>query len=332
MPKLFTAMAWNIENYGASKYKKTAGGPELLDLIQQVITNYNIDVIGFSEIRSNLGNDIGRKLTKRLNGGPGGAPWTYEESAQYGKKRWEQYLFVWNTNVVTNYKPFKDTFANPAPPPASIGFPRQKTTDRPPFLGYFRTVAAAPNRDILVAVMHAPEPGFALNTRDAARNMATVTQFGTKGDSCVLMGDFNVKTNAVEATANSNGAAAFGPLINLAPDAFEQAMVNGGNEILTSLIARKTAWVGMAVGDYFNQPYDQIFVRDHATISYQNEGVYDLVEDAVNGNFLEPSLVALWNAVTGNAIANFNAVVEDAFVAYRMCVSDHFPVAVEIHE
>jgi hypothetical protein len=240
---------------------------------------------------------------------------------------------------VTSYLAFQDTFANPAypPGPANLGFPNQKTSDRPPYLGYFRTVAPLAVHDILVAVMHAPKPGYRPATKKAANNMAVVAEFAT-GDTCIIMGDFNVTTNAVAAAANSYGEDAFGPLVNLAPNAFQQRLVDNpvpapGTEVLTSLVAQQSAWVGMAVGDYFNQPYDQIFFRVNANnLTAHNDGVYDLVEDALGGNYLEPALVNLWNVITGNAIANFNNVVEDAFVAYRLCVSDHFPVVTEVHD
>jgi hypothetical protein len=177
--------------------------------------------------------------------------------------------------------------------------------------------------------MHSPEPGFKLNARDAARNMAIVNEFQALGNTCVLMGDFNIKSVAVEAVANSRGAAAFGPLVAAG---FEQVLVGGGNaDVLTSLISKKSATVGMAAGSYFAQPYDQIFFRINGNgITHQNEGVEDLIAEGLNLNYLEASLVALWNRSTGNNAANFTQV-EDAFVAYRVCISDHLPVVMEVH-
>lgn len=331
MPHI-TVMGWNIENYGASKYNKAAGGPELIALIAEVIQKNQVDVVGFCEIRSKLADSIGTDLTNYL-----GTDWTFNPSSPaFGKGRWEQYLFVWNKTKVTSYKAFQSDFPNPFPPPPLLGFPRQSQLDRPPLLGFFQTVAA-PKKKVLVAIMHSPAPTPPFRPRDAARNLALAAILTSEGDTCVVLGDFNVKANVDVSVPNSAGAAAFG---NIVAAGFEQRL---RADVLSSLVPKKQAWVGMNNDDCKSSPYDQLFCRTAVGITFQKDGVDDLIVESVsagtpnvlisstNGNYLQPQLAAIHGKNNGGTPPAAYNTVEDAFEAFRVFVSDHLPVVVEVH-
>jgi hypothetical protein len=252
-----TVMGWNLENFGSTKYKTVNGGPELIALIAKVMTQNNIDVAGFCEIRSNLGDDIGQALVTQLGGTAAG--WTHRPSPAFGKGRWEQYLFVWNTLKVTAYRAgglpaFESSFPNTSPPPANLGFPRQSQLDRPPFLAYFQTVTVtAPQKQVLVAIMHSPAPTPTTRPRDAARNIAKAGAITRDGDTCVLLGDFNVKESVDASVAGTPGFEAFGALVAAG---FRQEL---RANVLSSLIPK--AWADMNSDDCKSAPYDQLFCR-----------------------------------------------------------------------
>lgn len=324
-------MGWNIENFGASKYNPVTGGAELIALIAEVIKKNDADVVGFCEIRSKLANSIGKDLIAKL-----GAGWTYNQnSPPFGKKRWEQYLFVWNTNKVTSYKAFKSDFANPAAPPPHLGFPRQSLLDRPPLLGYFQTVAG-PQKKVLVAIMHSPAPTPTFRPRDAARNIALAAAL-QEGDTCVVLGDFNVKASVDVKVPGSFGEAAFKGLVNAG---FKQRL---RADVLSSLIPRKRAWVGMNNDDCKSSPYDQLFCRTAAGITFLEDGVEDLIVESVSpgtpnvllpstsANYLQPLLAAIKGKNNGGTPPAAYNTVEDAFVDFRYYVSDHLPVVVQVH-
>ena len=307
--------------------KELNGGAELVALIAKVIQQNQVDVVGFCEIRSKLGDDIGKELTEILNGNKTGLPWKYKPSTPFGKNRWEQYLFVWNTTKATTYGPlFKDTFTNPAPPPANLGFPRQSQLDRPPYLGFFQTVTNA--KKVLIAVMHSPAPSPSFRPKEAANNMAEVADFSSAVDACLLMGDFNVKISSDAATAGSLGEAAFGPLVT--GKNFTQLLPG---DILSSLISLKQVVVGMTINACYSMPYDQLFLRAKIGISYQKQSVKELISASLNTNptqYLQAVLAKVNQINYGVAPAAYTTV-EDAFDDFRFYVSDHMPVFVEIH-
>ena len=337
MPKILTVMGWNIENFGDSKYDDDNGGDELIEYIATVVDTYKADVVGFCELRSKRAADVGKKLKKKLDTKQGGTHWQYKASQQFGKKRWEEYLFIWRSNKVTSYaggptgQKFQSSFDNPAGSPKKIGFPRQSALDRPPFLGYFEVPvpggSSTTKKQVLIAVMHSPARNPLFRPKEAAQNMAKVKPFKNKGDACLLMGDFNVKMVADASVVGSKGEKAFGDLIAAG---FEQ-LIKG--DIATSLASKK--YVPTAVGDYLLSPYDQLFFRTKSTtgITTNNPGAEDLVEDSYNGGYLEAKLAAIIDKDHGNSAGTttFGTDLTSAFQYFRIYVSDHMPVITEIH-
>jgi hypothetical protein len=151
------------------------------------------------------------------------------------------------------------------------------------------------------------------------------------------MGDFNVGVSSDVNVAGSPGEAAFQDLVNAQ---FEQLLVG---DVQSSLIAKKQAWVGMLYDDCRSSPYDQIFLRKRVGggVTGHEPGIDSLIENcstvpsnppAAADTYLMPLLAAIDdvnNSVTPAGSTTYGAV-EDAFVAFRTYVSDHYPVVVEL--
>ncbi|MCR8548678.1 hypothetical protein M4578_12635 [Salipiger sp. P9] len=345
-----TIMSWNIQTLGTSKLNKRPGGAELLRLIAKVVHNSKCQIAAFCEMRSQLGGYIGTEVAKHLHA-LNGTTWAHEATdpkIQLGTGK-EQYLFMWNTALVDKSTAHAAAFQLDFQDPATgklIGFPRQKKSDRPPFLGRFKvSPPGGTAREIRIAVFHAPGPGYQNGVARAAQGMAAVTEFREEGYQCLLVGDFNVKVSTVAVPApgtQTRGSKAFGPLVaRMAPppgagpaaNAFVQLLDNNQE---TSLTTYQQAFPGMLRGDCRSAPYDQVFHREvgaaaGAGIEY---GIEDLIEDALpvpaGTNTLAAELLALRHKQPALSHLAHYTSVEEAFVDFRRLVSDHLPVVVEI--
>ena len=317
-----TAMGWNVENLGKSKLKKEQGGVELIKFIAEVIKQKKADVVGISEIRSNRGEDIGKYLVDAIGG-----DWGYGASPKFCNGRWEQYLFVWNRTTIDTYDPNPPVgpfqFEFDSQDGKRIGFPRQKRKDRPPYLGYFQSKGQS-NRKILVAIMHSPGPDSVKTPHKTAQALAKVAEFRTGGDTCVLLGDLNVKASVTASTPGTPGHDAFADLVGR-PELLKQLLPDNEK---SSLIATNKAFVGMTVQETLSQPYDQIFFRDSGQPG-TSARVEDVITEAMARGNLEAHLAAIHRKIHGTVV-DYSAV-EHAFDAYRVYVSDHLPVVVEVH-
>lgn len=353
MAKLnLTIMGWNIENFGTSKYH--SHGPELVKFIAKVMDKNAVALAGFSELRSSLGKKISDGIAKELNTMQAVTSWKAQSSPKFGKNRWEEYAMVWNSAKLSTYNgntattpnsAFQAAFVDPANAPKLLGFPRQSKVDRPPFAGYFQAPDSKNvQRKFVFAIMHSPGPGYFPNVRDAARNMAQVAEFKKVGESCVIIGDFNVTYSTDQAVANSNGDSAFSNLV-----AANLRQVIDPIDVETSLIkaATLTPWVDQA---YYAQPYDQVFLRlDNVTPALKLDAAFqdDLIVECVNSGwkstttgatgYLEPFLGAIADAYSGNTpgttkYAKTTTDMNNAFIAFRRRVSDHLPVFAIIKE
>src|SRR5215210_2193334 len=93
-------MAWNIQNFGWSKYN--GWGDDLIAFIADVAVQNSVDMIAICEIRGAAGTFIGADLVAELNNANMGGAWAYNVSPQYGSPRWEQYIVAWDTSVFTS--------------------------------------------------------------------------------------------------------------------------------------------------------------------------------------------------------------------------------------
>jgi len=351
MAKLnLTIMGWNIENVGTSKY--TSHGPELIKFVAKVMDTNAVALAGFSELRSGLGKKISDDIAKELNTMQSVTTWKAQASPKFGKNRWEEYAIVWDSAKLSTYNgnaattpnsAFQTAFVDPASAskPKLLGFPRQSKLDRPPFAGYFQ--ASDSNnvqRKFVFAIMHSPGPGYFPNVRDAARNMAQVAEFKKAGESCVIMGDFNVKSSTDQSVTNSYGDLAFSNLVTA-----NLRQVIEPIDVETSLIKATilTSWDDKA---YLNQPYDQVFLRwDNVTPTLTDDAYQDdLIEECVTSGwsstatgYLEPFLGAITDAYSGNThgttkYAKTTTGINNAFIAFRRRVSDHMPVFAIVKE
>lgn len=320
-----TVMYWNIQVYGLAKHN--SHGPELISFIAQVIENYGVDVICMNEMRGGQATVIGLDLRNELSNIGRAANWQSQASPIYSTNN-EEYVFVWRTGAVTNYQAFQGQYLDNQG--NVIGFPNGPNTDRPPYLGYFRTVAN-PQRNILIAGFHAPRPGWWLGVRNGNRNLARVQEFATQGHICLIMGDTNIAFDNDVATPNSRGADAWAAQgFNLAGGGgrFTQLIANDNS----SLIDYNQAWNGMTINDCYSEPYDQLFIRHNpatGNTSSANPLTLELIAECMNANYLESYLDDIESVVIGMSPGGYPAV-EDAFVAYRRWVSDHMPVIVDI--
>lgn len=317
-----TFMYWNIENFGAGKRGKyTVTGPQLVNFIANVIIRNNVSIFAMNEVRSSLGNQLGLDLAFALNSVQVTANWTHHASPKFMKGRDEQYLFLWRRDWIGNTN-FVWAFDNPSSPPPLLGFPTQVTTARPPYLGYFYD-ATGIGLGFRVAAFHAPGPGYFNGVKRACNNLAKVADFvPTSGnDGVVIMGDCNVKFVADASVAGSFGAQAFQPLLAAK---FRQADIG-----LTSLKSVKDADPSWTVEDAYNQPYDQVFVRNSKYVGSTGASREELLDECMNGNYLEGLLAAVDGQRTGMTPVSYTNVA-DAFVSFRKYVSDHMPVVVDI--
>jgi len=333
MPTI-TVMAWNIENLGDVKLDPNRAGDALVDYIANVVSYNEADIVAIQEVRSNMGADLVQRLAAELDGYTSPNVWKGQESPQFCNQRLEQYVFLWDTRKVDLYSvaingtpgSFQYQYANPnfgqPNQPQWLGFPKQIASNRPPYLAYFQTVQA-PNVQIPVAVFHAPGPGYWIGVRDACKNLAQVTEFATQGHSLVIMGDFNVKSDNSVSVAGSFGEQAYGPLAGAA-GTFTQLL----EDVLSSLIKLKSATIGMTIADAYSQPYDTIFLRKNTNnIASLGEGIDELLEESLNGN-LSGSLEEIEGQLNGMKPIYTNPA--DVFHDYRLYVSDHVPIVVEI--
>ena len=135
------------------------------------------------------------------------------------------------------------------------------------------------------------------------------------------MGDCNVKFVADASVAGSFGAQAFQPLLAAK---FRQADIG-----LTSLKSVKDADPSWTIEDAYNQPYDQVFVRNSKYVGSTGASREELLDECMNGNYLEGLLAAVDGQRTGMTPVSYTNVA-DAFVSFRKYVSDHMPVVVDI--
>ena len=320
MPQI-TVLYWNIEVFGAAKY-----GPEIIAFIAETIESNQADVVCMNELRGGFATVVGFYLQNQLRNTGRAANWQSQPSPVYSTNN-EEYLFLWRTGAVTATG-FQGTYLDAQG--NAIGFPNGPQTNRPPYLGYFQTVAM-PQRNILIAGFHAPRPAFWPDVRNGNRRLASVTEFANQGHICLIMGDTNIGFNNDVAVNNSNGQQPWASVgFNLAGGGgrFTQLLPNE----YTSLIDRNQAWNTMTVGNCYSETYDQMFIRHNpatGNTAAANATSVELISECMTNNYLELYLDAIETAWTGISPGGY-ATVADAFVAYRRYVSDHIPVIVDI--
>lgn len=314
----FRVLGWNVENYGMSKDKKC--GDALIDFIAEVIRKKDVKVAAFSEIRSDRAEKIGERLKAKLD--KLGGTWAFHPSQAWGVKRWEQYLFVWDTSVVTANTPadFQDEITDDKG--SQIGFWRL-TKDRPPFIAKFTTVNL--NIPMSIAIMHSPAPQPWTYPRDAAKALALVPGLQDPARTTVLLGDFNVAFDAQQSTVGQYGEAAFTELVKIGLEQILPDMMD------SSLIGR--GWIPADLDSCRSSPYDQIFARAGAPApTFVDPAVENLIEDVcapAQDVDIEQALIKLHNQGFGSSQVS-PMDLETAFKAYRELVSDHLPISVGI--
>jgi len=324
MPNV-SVMSWNIENWGQGKNRT-----QMNDVVANVIFKYDPAVVAIMEVRSNIGATLGARLCTCLNGLQA-APnrWDFKPSPQYGT-RLEQYLWLWRKDLVTvNKLLFKDSWPVTIKLPGNktkagmLGFPRQATTDHPPYLGFFTFANKA---NVPMSVLHAPGPQFMPNVVKAVANQAQISDFTGAVPAGALMGDFNISPS--DPTAG-NGLTGFGPVVALG---YVQKIVN----TFTSLNRVPPPNPLLTTAQMFSNQYDNLLVKPTADAAAGD--VIDVVDDCVNpvanatagiANALRTWAYFKVNGAAGQVPAFAN--IYEGFASYRKIVSDHFPVIVDIN-
>lgn len=210
----------------------------------------------------------------------------------------------------------------PNRPPRLLGFPKQEHStggDRPPYLGYFQTVPTPTSSRVVkipIAIFHAPGPGAA--PPRSCNQLAYVKEFYS-GDTCLIMGDFNIDTTGYTSPSNPPG---FG---NLVHHHFSPQL----NTVKSSLkISKSTVTYE---DDCYAHAYDNAFFRTNtAGISTLNGKINKLIAECLSGSYLENYLKDLENKKVTPATRTGYSLVEDAFPVFRTYVSDHMPAVIEV--
>ncbi|HYH67482.1 MAG TPA: endonuclease/exonuclease/phosphatase family protein [Urbifossiella sp.] len=319
-----SVMSWNIENFGQGKFRT-----QMTDVVANVIFKYAPVVVAIMEVRSNIGAQLGTRLCTTLAGldATKTAKWDYQASPQYGT-RLEQYLWLWRSDKVAVTKTqFKDTWpvsvtVGTKKQIVNLGFPRQKTTDHPPYLGFFtfKNKAGVP-----MSVLHAPGPSYMPNVVKAVANQAQISDF-TGAAAGALMGDFNISPSD---PAGGNGLKGFGPVVALG---YVQKIVN----TYTSLNRVPAPDPNLTTAQMFSSQFDNLLLKPTGAAAAGD--VIDVVDDAIkplaNGNAGIANALRTWayfkvNGTAGKVTAFAN--VYEGFASYRKIVSDHFPVIVDVN-
>jgi hypothetical protein len=317
----FNVMAWNIQNYGSTKHANY--GAELVDFIARVMLRNNVSVAGICEIRNLHAATIGVDLATQLNNTVG-PQWHFGYSAAFGTARWEQYLFVWNNNIITNNS-FITSFPIPATNPQQYyGFPLL-TKNRPPYAGDF----SIGGKRMMITMYHAPNPAQHVKIRNACNTISDLTELD-QHDGGILMGDFNVHHDDDVAVANSNGEYAFNLLAGLTTSPYDELLINQD----TSLISYGNAGTVTTIAGAFNQPYDKFFIRTiNNGVNSNAETVERILLLGSNGGPYQASMQAIQtkNAVAWVLNAAGNYALDQAFRLYRGWISDHVPIVMTVN-
>lgn len=315
-----TIMAWNIQNYGTTKHN--AYGAEMVAFISEVMNQHQADLLAICEIRNAAAATIGADLVNELDNSPMGGDWVYEDSPQYGAPRWEQYLFVWDRNRITNNS-FTGSFPRPTVPVTYYGFPTL-TKHRPPYCGDFNFGA----KRVLITMYHAPNPSQLYpKIRDACNNIADLAVLA-QHDGSIIMGDFNVPYDEDVTTANTNGRYAYNYLAG-AGRGYTELLINQD----TSLISYGNAAIVTTVAGGFSQPYDKFFIRNaNNGVTSGGTTVETILGGGSGGGIYQASMQAIQNANNvAWVLVGGNYSMPQAFRLYRGWVSDHVPIVMTVN-
>lgn len=340
-------MYWNLG--GAGQQRLVQAGGSYANLIASVMRAGNITVAGFSGVLDGVGGALGQQVVNELDRSSGGPAWNQQASPQLGQGRGEQYLFIWNLQALSAYRPQGlDYWVWQYPAPGQqgqyLGFPRSasQSPDLPPFTMFFQ-LGSGP-KWMPMAILNAPPWQLGqTNGQAIAMALASVSQAAALdlGNGALLMGTFNVPADDNVGVGGSNGAAVFGGLAGPAGK-YDQAMNNH-----RTALARQPV-VAITDGDAYAQTSDNFFLRRNSPqggIAGSDPGILPVISSSLGslndqGEWqaapFRPALATVEAASTGTGRANANEDgsydrFDDAFASYRLYVSDHVPIVVTIN-
>jgi endonuclease/exonuclease/phosphatase family metal-dependent hydrolase len=325
MAKTLKVLSWNIQNWGgpARNYQK------LDDFIVRAIDMWGADIVGIMEVRANRGAALGQYLCQQLDALNLGQAWAFSASGQLGGRR-EQYLFLWNTNVVTgsNFFPTladvtnKTVYADTAN--MAVGFPQfgQATSavypyaSRPPFRGEFKELTT--NKTLPIYLFHADSAYVA--ARDGAKAIARVREI-VNGARGLVMGDFNITPSDLN---SQHGANSFNDLATTR--GYSQKFT--ANE-KTSLKKYQSAVANMTAADCLLEPYDNFFLK-LGGFTASAPAVGNLIADCVTPQQMATHLGDYVKQRLNLQARPGYPDVTSAFSHFAHYVSDHLPIVIDI--
>lgn len=337
-------MTWNLGGYDLNRMEIT--GLAYLQFIASVMKRYEVDLIGFCGIKSNLGRPLGELVTKDLNNRERASTrWRYLSSPPLGRGRNEQYTFIWNSDKFLPHAPDGTTFwqwdyPKPSGQTGNYAFPLPYALSpyMPPFVIYFSLVGTS--NYMPITVYHAPDwaspiqPGRTI--RVACNTIAQIAAFD-QGAGSLIMGTFNVPADDDASINGSNGAYAFSGLAG-AQAKYTQALSNQPNRLGNDIA------VAMTMEDAIVETADNFFFRTNGAangIGFADADVANIFTDtfrhynSLNGFWIKAPLGTPLATVEAAVLGADNIAAEAdgsyvkmelTFAVYRLLFSDHLPI------
>ncbi len=174
-PETITIASWNLKNFGQTKLND----PSRIDVIVDVLKAYDITAI--QEVQD-VSQGLAPALIEKINAS--GLNYNYVISDRVGRTRMEQYLVVYNDDVIDFI-----------PTTSGYGIEPSDEFSREPFYGMFKSG----NFDFYLMTIHTDPDDVGIEI-PALQTAYTHLQGNTPNEhDIILLGDFNAKAPGVSA-------------------------------------------------------------------------------------------------------------------------------------
>lgn len=269
-------ICWNIQDLGTSQVNDDS----FLNMIVAVIHESAVDLACIIETKADEGTRLAGLLKSKLDT-KSGRTWAFHSSTKSGPQsnKPENYVFLWDTAVVTNAAGWKF----PDQPPAE-GFPNKHVKCRFPYLGKL----TVNGKTITVIAFHTCFER--VDIVECNQNLETIAE--CLDANVILMGDFNDK--AENGLPPKRGRRSFDNLRKLgatAPEHYACAL-----DEKTSLQTKKNAAGWTTTLDPRESFYDHFFWRSTGgELTNPAGSTVDLLASLQKGNYLHDLGKAVFN-------------------------------------
>ena len=321
-------ICWNIQDLGIAQMADL----NFEKILVEVIHKNQAHVVCILETKGCQGVVLKDALKTGLSSKTG-KTWAGEHSVRSGPKsnKPEEYVFVWDTTVVTgNSFHIPDHAQDPAYPKSGYGFINTHLKSRYPYVGKF-TVNA---RSITIVAFHT-----CFETKHIVNSNQNLAQIKAVIDdpNVIIMGDFN--DSATGGKAGKGKKKSFDYLYEMGPEAACHYVC--ALDVETSLKSPKNADSGSwgTTADVRASKYDHFFWRSvTGQLSAPTATVIDVIADLRDGQYLHDLGKAAFNKWTslpnskGTAFGPGAKItsVQEAHLVYASAISDHLPVFMQI--